>query len=151
MPRTTAPASPPTAQPEESYTIDQIGQATGLTSRTIRHWTARGLLEPPPFHAAATRYGRDHLARLRAVQQLREQGLLLDQIRARLDAAPAPAPEPETSRRAPPPKYPAERWERIVLVPGVELHVNAAGGPMLRRMAEEIFAAYGPATAEEES
>lgn len=147
MPRPVTPASPPAPLPEEGYTIDQIGRATGLTPRTIRYWTARGLLEPPPFRAAATRYGRDHLARLRAVQQLREQGLGLDVIRARLDA-PAPAAE-QAPVRPPPPKYPAERWERIVLVPGVELHVNAAGGPMLRRMAEEIFAAYGPAPAED--
>ena len=148
MPRTAAPTSPPSPRPEESYTIEQIGRATGLTPRTIRHWTARGLLEPPPFHAAATRYGQGHLARLRAIQALRKQNLLLDQIRARLDAPP-PVTE-QAPARPPPPKYPAERWERIVLVPGVELHVNAAGGPMLRRMAEEIFAAYGPAPAEDD-
>ena len=147
MPRTAAPASPLSPRPEESYTIDQIGLATGLTPRTIRHWTARGLLEPPPFHAAATRYSRDHLTRLRAIQALRKQNILLDTIRARLDAPP-PAPE-QAPARPPPPKYPAERWERIVLVPGVELHVNTAGGPMLRRMAEEIFAAYGPAPTED--
>ena len=144
MPHPPAPPSPPA----ESYTIDQIAEATGLTPRTIRHWTARGVLEPPPFHAAATRYGRDHLARLRAIKELRAQGILLDEIRARLDA-PKPVTPPAPARPAPP-KYPAERWERIVLVPGVELHVNAAGGPMLRRMAEEIFAAYGPARAEDE-
>lgn len=141
------PAAPPTLPPAESYTLDQIAAATGLTPRTIRHWTARGLFEPPPFQAAATRYGRDHLARLRAIQQLRAQGLLLDAIRARLDAPPPELPQAPVRS---PPKYPAERWERIVLVPGVELHVNAAGGPMLRRMAEEIFAHYGPARAEEE-
>ncbi|MFS8070381.1 MAG: helix-turn-helix domain-containing protein, partial [Byssovorax sp.] len=72
MPRAPAPP-PPSSPPEEGYTIDQIGQATGLTPRTIRHWTARGLLEPPPFRAAATRYSRDHLARLRAIQALREK------------------------------------------------------------------------------
>lgn len=146
MPHPDAPAAKP-SPPAESYTIDQIAEATGLTPRTIRHWTARGVLEPPPFHAAATRYGRDHLARLRAIQQLRGQGILLDEIRARLDA-PQPV-TPSAPVRPPPPKYPAERWERIVLVPGVELHVNTAGGPMLRRMAEEIFAHYGPAPADE--
>ena len=140
------PPAPP-APPEESYTIEQIARATGLTARTIRHWTARGVLEPPPFRAAATRYGRDHLERLRAIQQLREQNVRLDAIRARLDA-PAPLAV-QSPARPPPPKYPLERWERIVLVPGVELHVNAAGGPMLRRMAEEIFAAYGPTPAED--
>ncbi|MEO5727502.1 MAG: MerR family transcriptional regulator [Byssovorax sp.] len=145
MPRLPTPPSPP----GERYTIDQIARATGVTPRTVRHWTARGLLEPPPFQAAATRYGQGHLARIHAIQQLREQGLRLDAIRARLEAPPAPTAA--TPARPPPPKYPAERWERIVLVPGVELHVNAAGGPMLRRMAEEIFAAYGPAKVEEES
>lgn len=143
MPRGPVPPSPP----EDSYTIDQIARATGLTARTIRHWTARGLLEAPPFRAAATRYGRDHLARLLAIQELRTQNVRLDVIRARLDAP--PPPEAHSPARPPPPKYPLERWERIVLVPGVELHVNAAGGPMLRRMAEEIFAAYGPTPAED--
>lgn len=140
-------AAPPSPSPPESYTIDQIAEATGLTPRTVRHWTARGLLEPPPFRAAATRYGRDHFERLRAIKQLREQGIRLDAIRARLDA-PRPAAA-EAPARPKAPKYPAERWERIVLVPGVELHVNAAGGPMLRRMAEEIFAHYGPAAADD--
>lgn len=138
---------PPPGPPEESYTIDQIAQATGLTARTIRHWTARGLLEAPPFRAAATRYGREHLERLRAIQQLREQNVRLDAIRARLNAPPPPTTQ--TPVRPAPPKYPLERWERIVLVPGVELHVNTAGGLMLRRMAEEIFAAYGPTPAED--
>lgn len=68
-------------------------------------------------------------------------------IRARLDAPPAPTPQ--VPARPPLPKYPLERWDRIVLVPGVELHVNAAGGPMLRRMAEEIFAACGPTPADD--
>ncbi len=143
MPRAPAPPSPPV----EGYTIDQIAHATGLTARTIRHWTARGLIEPPPFRAAATRYGGEHLARLRAIQQLREQNVRLDVIRARLDAPAAPVAPALV--RPPPPRYPLERWERIVLVPGVELHVNAAGGPMLRRMAEEIYAAYGPTPAED--
>lgn len=146
MSRSPAPPSP-SSTPEESYTIDQIARATGLTARTIRHWTARGLFEPPPFQAAGTRYGREHLARLRAIQQLREQNVRLDVIRARLDAPPAPTPQ--VPARPPPPKYPLERWERIVLVPGVELHVNAAGGPMLRRMAEEIFASFGPTPADD--
>jgi DNA-binding transcriptional MerR regulator len=144
MPRSPAPPPPP----EESYTLSQLTRATGINARTLRHWTARGVFEAPPFRAAATRYGREHLARLRAIQALRQQGVRLDAIRARLDA---PAAPPATQpARPPPPKYPAERWERIVLVPGVELHVNAAGGPMLRRMAEEIFAHYGPSPAEDE-
>ena len=141
------PPAPTPAPRQESYTIEQIAQAAGLTARTIRYWTARGLLEAPPFRAAATRYGREHLTRLRAIRQLREQNVLLDDIRARLDAPQPPAAQ--TPVRPPPPTYPLERWERIVLVPGVELHVNAAGGPMLRRMAEEIYAAYGPAPAED--
>lgn len=37
----------------------------------------------------------------------------------------------------------AERWERTVLVPGLEVHVNWAGGPILRRMAQEIVAYFG--------
>jgi hypothetical protein len=39
--------------------------------------------------------------------------------------------------------YPAERWERVVLIPGLELFVNGAGGAILRRLAAEIYAQYG--------
>lgn len=85
---------------------------------------------------------------LNAIRQLRERNVGLDDIRARLDAPQPPAPPAPV--RPQPPKYLLEGWELIVLVPGVELHVNAAGGPMLRRMAEEIYAAYGPAPAEEQ-
>lgn len=79
---------------------------------------------------------------------------------------PAPSPEPDPAPRpdplsAPPPQpaqvpapphqpapsYPAERWERVVLVPGLELHVRADAGELLRRLAEEIHTRYGVTSA----
>jgi hypothetical protein len=60
---------------------------------------------------------------------------------------PAPAAPPAASptpRQPPPePSYPAERWERVVLHPGLELHVRDE--PALRRLAQEIFRYFGPA------
>jgi DNA-binding transcriptional MerR regulator len=60
---------------------------------------------------------------------------------------PAPATPPAASptpRQPPPePSYPAERWERVVLHPGLELHVRDE--PALRRLAQEIFRYFGPA------
>ena len=49
-------------------------------------------------------------------------------------------------RRLPPePSYPAERWERVVLHPGLELMVRDE--PALRRLAQDIYKYFGPAKA----
>ncbi|HSN97624.1 MAG TPA: MerR family transcriptional regulator [Candidatus Nanopelagicales bacterium] len=37
----------------------------------------------------------------------------------------------------------AERWDRIVLVAGLELHVRADAGALIQRLAQEIQAQYG--------
>ncbi|MBK8256435.1 MAG: MerR family transcriptional regulator [Polyangiaceae bacterium] len=39
--------------------------------------------------------------------------------------------------------YPSERWERVVLLPGLELHVRADASGLVRRLAAEIHARYG--------
>ncbi len=59
---------------------------TGVTSRTLRHYDAEGLLRPVGQAAGGIRlYGREELLRLQQVLLLRELGLGLPAIRAVVD------------------------------------------------------------------
>ena len=148
------------AEEEVEYTIYQVSQAAGVSARTLRYWTTRGLLESPENHAWATRYSAAYRARACAIQKLREAGMNWDDVRAelqRLDRPPPPPPpvpappaatvvaEAPPRRPPPPPSFPSEHWEHIVIVPGLELRVNLRGGQILRKMAQEIYSQYGPA------
>ena len=64
---------------------------------------------------------------------------------------PADASPPPPFTAPPEPAYPAERWERVVLMPGLELHVNPSGGPLLRRVAQQIYACFGLGAAKVET
>lgn len=138
--------------PEDGTTIGEIAREAGVSERTIRYWYTQGLFVPPPFAGPGTRYLREHRLRILTIQKLREKGLKLPAIKRQLAAmsldemeaflAPPPAP-----RREPPPEptYAAEPWERIVLVPGLELLVSGAGGPVLRQIAQQIVNHFGGA------
>jgi DNA-binding transcriptional MerR regulator len=138
--------------PKDGYTIGEIAEEAGVSERTIRYWYKQGLFVPPPFAGPGTRYLREHRLRILSIQKLREEGLKLPQIRRQLAAMSLGemeallAPPPPAVRAPPPePTYAAERWERIVLVPGLELFVSGSGGPILRRMAQQIVDHFGSA------
>lgn len=156
------------SDPEPGYTIDQLAGAVGVQRRTIRLWVARRLLSPPRSRGPGARYAADSMLRVRVIAKLRHDGWLLDQIAheiahatpeqlASLLPPPAPvspapplaAPAPDAGNASPPPpsppSYPAARWERVVLVPGLELHVDLSAGQALQRVAHEIYRHYGPA------
>lgn len=159
-------------QSRDEWTVREVATEIGVGRRTLRAWSAFGLVEAPPFRGAKTSYGRAQVERLVAIRKLREAGLGLGEIKARLAAeeavkaerarlaeeeaaakaaAAAEAPQAEREARAevkPAERagYPAERWERVVLIPGLELFVNGAGGAILRRLAAEIYAQYGAGT-----
>ena len=77
----------------EQLTIEQLAAATELTVRNIREYQTRGLLPPPALHGRKGSYGRNHLARLRFIQQLQTQGLNLQAIHWLLQRAPADVSE----------------------------------------------------------
>jgi MerR HTH family regulatory protein len=65
--------------------IHQLAAEVGLTSRTIRSYQTRGLIQPPHRIGRTPYYGPEHLTRLRLVIQLQHRGLSLDGIRALLE------------------------------------------------------------------
>ena len=67
------------------FTISELAEEAGVTPRTIRFYTAEGLLPPPDTRGRYARYGEEHLDRLRLIQQLKEAFLPLHAIRTHLD------------------------------------------------------------------
>lgn len=140
-------------KPPEGLLLRDIGARIGMSHRAMRAWLKAGLLPHTTFRGPQTRYGADVLARAERIRKLRDENLNFEQIQQRLaeeDAAPRPPPpEPVVAPAAP--AAPAggiedgETWQRIVLVPGLELLVLTRGGPLLRRLAAEIKATYGVA------
>lgn len=70
-------------------TIDQLAERSGITVRTIRFYSGRGLLPPPQLRGRTGLYGPDHLARLGLVSELSALGFTLAAIESHLEKLPA--------------------------------------------------------------
>lgn len=143
----------------------EIGAQIGMSQRAMRAWLKAGLIPRVPFRGTATRYPPEALTQARRVRELRDQRLDFEQIRRRLAAEQAAAEkariEAEAAKAAAtsaPPQViettpiapattagPGDTWQRIVLLPGLELHVRSDGGALLQRLAAEIRTNYGVA------
>jgi DNA-binding transcriptional MerR regulator len=67
------------------YTISQLAELAGVTPRTIRYYTAEGLLPRPDARGQYALYGEEHLLRLQLIAQLKETYLPLGEIKARIE------------------------------------------------------------------
>ncbi len=70
----------------ELMTIDELGAATGVPTRTIRQYQTFGLLAPPSREGRVGRYGPTHRERLDAIIRLQERGYSLAGMRDLFDA-----------------------------------------------------------------
>jgi DNA-binding transcriptional MerR regulator len=70
---------------ESLYTIGDLAEAAGVTPRTIRYYTAEGLLPPPDTRGRYALYGQEHLDRLRLIARLKDAYLPLGEIKAQLE------------------------------------------------------------------
>lgn len=135
---------------ETSYKLDELAKAAGTSPRTVRYYVQRGLLPPPVFRGKDSAYGREHLARLRAIRRLQADYLPLDAIASELEGrsiaeierlseehaeehAPRRAPAPPSLARE------AERWRRTALARGLELHVAEDAPAEAKALAERIL------------
>jgi DNA-binding transcriptional MerR regulator len=75
------PDAPPSEAPEKSCTIDDLAAMTGVPSRTIRFYQAKGALPPPVRKGRVAYYDESHAERLRLVAHLQDRGLSLRAIR----------------------------------------------------------------------
>jgi DNA-binding transcriptional MerR regulator len=66
-------------------TIDELAREVDVSTRNIRSLQARGLLPPPTVHSRTGYYGAEHVARLRLIRELQQEGLTLKGIQRLLD------------------------------------------------------------------
>jgi DNA-binding transcriptional MerR regulator len=57
-----------------------LAERCGLAARTLRNYTALGLLPPPSGHGLAAVYGDEHLVRAIAISRMRAGGVSLAQV-----------------------------------------------------------------------
>jgi DNA-binding transcriptional MerR regulator len=65
---------------QDSFTIDELAAAAGMTPRNVRAYRTKGLLAPPTRVGRTSQYRTAHLHRLRDIRKLREAGLPLKMI-----------------------------------------------------------------------
>jgi DNA-binding transcriptional MerR regulator len=64
------------------FTIKQVSAQCGVSGSTLRFWEKKfpGLLAPVRSHGGQRRYSAQHLAIIRRIKQLKDEGMSLDSI-----------------------------------------------------------------------
>ncbi|MFE9173270.1 MerR family transcriptional regulator [Streptomyces kebangsaanensis] len=74
---------------EPTLTIDELASRAGVTVRTVRFYSGRGLLPPPVIGPRRVgHYGPEHLARLALIEEMQLQGMTLAAIERHLRQLP---------------------------------------------------------------
>ncbi|MGA4838551.1 MerR family transcriptional regulator [Streptomyces sp. G45] len=74
---------------ESTLTVDELAARAGVTVRTIRFYSTKGLLPPPVIGPRRVgRYGPEHLSRLALIEELQHQGMTLAAIERYLERLP---------------------------------------------------------------
>jgi DNA-binding transcriptional MerR regulator len=73
-------------EPAGSMTIEDLAREAGTATTTVRMYQSRGLLPPPVRRGRVGFYGDGHLARLRLIAQLQDEGFSLASIKRLIDA-----------------------------------------------------------------
>jgi DNA-binding transcriptional MerR regulator len=70
---------------QSTYTVREISRQFGLSEKSIRRWTQKGIIQPVPSESdGELRYDFRALAKFRRVRELRNQGLTNRQIEAEM-------------------------------------------------------------------
>lgn len=130
----------------QGLTMHELTARTGTSKRKIYGWIQAGLLPAPTRNGRGARYDDTFVERVMTIVRLRREHVSVDEIRRRL--ADSPAKPVEAAPLLPVVAavgLPAEQWERLVLLPGLELSYRTDGGPGLRRLAAEIWKQFAAA------
>ncbi|HJD83663.1 MerR family transcriptional regulator [Kitasatospora aureofaciens] len=65
---------------KREYRVEELAEAAGITTRTLRFYRERKLLQPPRKEGRIAWYGEEHLSRLRMIGELLERGHTLGGI-----------------------------------------------------------------------
>jgi DNA-binding transcriptional MerR regulator len=78
-------AVPAGAASPNQLTIEQLAAESGMSVRNIRSHQARGLLTPPEVRTRVGYYGPEHVAQLRLIRDLQDEGFNLGGIKRLLE------------------------------------------------------------------
>jgi DNA-binding transcriptional MerR regulator len=74
---------------EPTLTIDELAARAGITVRTVRFYSTKGLLPPPVIGPRRVgHYGPQHVARLALIEELQHQGMTLAAIERYMEQLP---------------------------------------------------------------
>jgi DNA-binding transcriptional MerR regulator len=76
---------------EPLLTLEELTQRVGMSVRTIRFYTTKGLVPPPVRRGRSGYYTPEHVARLELVQELQSHGFTLSAIERYVAGIPADA------------------------------------------------------------
>ena len=118
--------------PEPTFGIDELCSLTGIARRTVRFYTQKGLLDPPEGERRGAYYTRRHLEQLLLIRKWQAAGVSLERIGRLLrgEGMELPsAPEPGT----------VEVWSRVMLRPGLEVHLEPGRLGLTPEQARELI------------
>jgi DNA-binding transcriptional MerR regulator len=117
------------AESPNRLTIEELAAATGLSVRNIRSHQARGLLAPPEVRLRVGYYGPAHVAQLRLIRELQDQGFNLNGIKRLLDDSQGAAERLLRVRQSLAPQAPSGPVEIFSAVElGQRFHLGEAEG-----------------------
>ena len=136
------PGRPVAMQPipdSPRYSMTDLEEATGVTARNIRYYVTQQMLKPAQGRGPAAAYSKDHLLRLKMINELKlKENLPLDKIRERLEKLSTSDLETHfaISTRAV-----EDRWRRVHFHPDLELHIRERAEPnyQFERAVDEII------------
>jgi DNA-binding transcriptional MerR regulator len=123
----------------DGLTIEQLAAATGMSVRNIRAHQARGLLDPPDVRMRVGYYGPEHVAQLRMIRELQDDGFNLTGIKRLLEDGTGTAERLLTFKQALTAPVGAERAQKLTLAElGRRFRVSAAEAPGVLATAERL-------------
>ncbi|HET8977737.1 MAG TPA: MerR family transcriptional regulator [Solirubrobacteraceae bacterium] len=124
---------------DAEMTIEELAAATGMTVRNIRAHQARGLLAPPEVRLRVGYYGPEHVAQLKLIRDLQDDGFNLAGIKRLLDDGQGTAQRLARFRRALTSSTDTERPQTLSVAElGKRFRVSAEQAPEVLARAERL-------------
>ncbi len=128
-------------EPLPTYGFDELCTLVELSARTVRYYIQIGLADRPDGLNRGARYTTRHIEQLLTIKKWQAAGLSLERIRELLhgDANDLPPPAPKAAGTI-------SVWSRLIVAPGIELHVEAGEANLspeaLRTLFRKVMSAY---------
>jgi DNA-binding transcriptional MerR regulator len=127
------------ADSPNQLTIEQLAAQSGMSVRNIRAHQARGLLTPPEVRQRVGYYGPEHVAQLRLIRDLQDDGFNLSGIKRLLKDTQGTAERLLQFRRALSTSRTAERAETLTIAElGERFRVGGHEAPEVLAKAERL-------------